>query len=170
MSRMNSPNTLANLLLQTSRGSVDAMRQVHEMTLDHSLRDYEWTTEEVYTPLFETVLKVCDERNILRHVLDDFLETDGEFMLWRVWKYMLESPNEFVDKLAADSSVLGEKFVVCVLERLVSLSTKGLKLSELSEQKKNFRIGAVFVGREAGGGLAHDGPVRDVSVDEKKIG
>ena len=151
-------DSLAGLLQRISGdtgNSINAVRQVYEMALDHSLRDYEWTTLEVFTPLFQTILKVCDERDISHYALKQFLEANGEVMLWRVWRYMLESPNEFKDRQAADSSVVGEKFVACLLERLVSLSVRGLELSELSEKKKN-RVGAVFVGRQTEAGLAHD--------------
>ena len=93
---------LAREVQKSGPGALSSARDLYDQSLNHSLRDEVWTTRDVYTPLFEVILKVCDERDISRCALEGFLAGNGEVMLWRVWRYMLESPQEFNHRTAAD--------------------------------------------------------------------
>ena len=58
---------------QASR-SLDAVRQLYGMTQDHTLRDYTWTTQEVYNPLFLLIDLVSDEQSLMRGNLRGFCD------------------------------------------------------------------------------------------------
>jgi hypothetical protein len=102
---------------------LNGVRQLYEMTLDGTLRDSEWTTCDVYSPLFLLIQAVCDTRSIFRESLGAFVEGNGEALVWRIMRYMLESPHDFNDRQAAESDVITERFIECVFDRLVDCST-----------------------------------------------
>ena len=147
---------------QASR-SLDAMRRLHAMTQDHTLRDYDWTIRDVYNPLFSMVSVISDEQSLLRGNFDVFLAGGGEVLMWQIVRYMLECPHEFNSEVAAKSDVIDDKFVEVIVDRMANLAVGGVEQKALGE--KRGEVGGVKVGHAKGQqGPVHDGPPSDAKV------
>lgn len=106
-----------------------ALHRLLELCISNEIRDYPWTLETVYTPLFSLIQTLCNPTSVSSANL--VLDRSVEETIWRIWKSIWECGNEFDSVLASESLLLDESFITHVVDRLVFYAVAGFERKPL---------------------------------------